>query len=120
MKLKKKKKKEEENKEETEEDEEEKLLINYTNNYGGISQESDFWDDLEEMGEEELLKHKIIKVKIFTGTFSEKQVIFGFSCIFKNIYTGKIKEEKVHKGTEQFVDVKEYEIKGEGYRFEEI
>ena len=122
--IKEKEKKEEQNEgeeenneedEEDEEDEEEKELIKYSFNYGGITPESVFWDDYEEMGEENLLKHKIIKVKIYTGTYSEKKVIFGFSCVFKDLFTGKIKEEKVHKGTEQFEDVKEYDIKGEEY-----
>ena len=116
--IKEKEKKEEQNKgeeENNEEDEEEKELIKYSFSYGGITPESVFWDDYEEMGEGNLLKHKIIKVKIYTGTYSEKQVIFGLGCVFKDLFTGEIKEEKVHKGTEPFVDVKEYDIKGEEY-----
>ena len=67
------------------------------------------------MGEKNLLKHKIIKVKIYTGTFSKNQVNFGFGCVFKDLFTGEVKEEKLHKGTEKFDDVKEYDIKGEEY-----
>ena len=113
-----KEKKEVENKgedEDNEENEKEKELIKYTGVYGGITQESKFWDDLEDMGEENLLKHKIIKVKIYTGKISEKHVIFGLGFVFKDLFTGEVKEEKVHKGTEQFEDVKDYDIKGEEY-----
>lgn len=113
--IKEKEKKEEQNNAEGEDNEEEEEFVQYSGNYGGITQESVFWDDYEDMGEETLLKHKIIKIKIYSGTFSEKQVIFGFGCVFKNLYTGEIKEEKVHKGTDQFLDVKEYEIRGEEY-----
>ena len=118
--IKEKEKKEEKNKEEedsekNEENGENKELIKYTGNFGLITQDSVFWDDFEEMGEEKLLKHKIIKVKIYTGTYSKKQVIFGFGCVFKDLFTGEVKEEKLHKGTEQFDDVTEYDIKGEEY-----
>ena len=94
---------------------ENKEIVHYTGNYGGITQESKFWDDYEDMGEEELLKHKIIKLKIYTGKFQEKQVIFGISCTFQNLFTGEIKEPIEHRGSEEFVDVKEIEIKGEEY-----
>ena len=50
-----------------EEDEDEFDHIHYSGNYGGITQESKFWDDLEDMREEGLLKRKIIKVKIYIG-----------------------------------------------------
>ena len=113
--IKEKEKKKEKNKGEEEDSEEEKELIKYTGIFGFFTQESVFWDDFEEMGEQNLLKHKIIKVKIYTGTFSEKKVIFGFGCVFKDLFTGEVKEEKVHKGTEQFEDVKEYDIKGGEY-----
>jgi hypothetical protein len=96
-------------------DEEEKELIKYTGNYGGITQESKFWDDFEDIGEEELLKLKIVKLKIYTGTFQEKQVIMGINCTFKNTFTGKLLEPKDHRGSQDFVDVKEFEIKGEEY-----
>ena len=96
-------------------EEEEKELIKYTGNYGGITQESKFWDDFEDIGEEELLKLKIVKLKIYTGTFQEKQVIMGINCTFKNTFTGKLLEPKDHRGSQDFVDVKEFEIKGEEY-----
>ena len=57
-------------------DEEENELVKYTGNYGGIDQESKFWDDYEEMGGEkgeDLLKYKIVKIRIYTGKFGEKK-----------------------------------------------
>jgi serine/threonine protein kinase len=39
-------------------------IIHYSGNFGGITSESKFWDDLEEIGEDILLKSKIIKIKI--------------------------------------------------------
>ena len=100
---------------ENESEDSEKEIVHYTGNYGGITQESKFWDDLEEMGEEELLKHKIIKLKIYSGKFQDKQVIFGINCTFQNLFTGEIKEPKDHRGSEDFIDVKEIEIKAEEY-----
>ena len=91
-------------------EEEEKELIQYSGNFGGIAQESQCWDDYEEMGEEELLKHKIVKIKIFTGEFSGKKAIFGIDVTYKNLSTGEIKKTQEHRGSEQFLDSKELEI----------
>jgi len=91
-------------------EEEGKELIQYSGNFGGIDQESKFWDDYEEMGEEELLKHKIVKIKIFTGEFSGKKAIFGIDVTYKNLSTGEIKKTQEHRGSEQFLDSKELEI----------
>ena len=110
-----KEKKEEQNKgeeENNEEDEEEKELIKYSYNYGGITQESVFWDDYEEMGEENLLKHKIIKVKIYTGTYSEKKVIFGFGCISKIYLKEKLKKKKFIKEQNNLKMLKNMILKG--------
>ena len=104
----------EQEKEEIEE-EEENELIKYTGNYGGIDQESKFWDDFEEMGENELLNHKIVKIKILTGDYSGKKAIFGIDITYKNLSTGEIKETKQHRGSEQFLDSKEIEIKPNEY-----
>lgn len=96
-------------------DEEEKELIHYSGNYGGITQESKFWDDFEEMGEKELLKLKIIKIKIFLGKYNEKDCISGINVTFKNIITGEIKNTGDHKGSDDFIDVKEININGDEY-----
>jgi hypothetical protein len=100
------------------EDEEVKELIQYTGNYGGIDQDSKFWDDYEEMGGqngEDLLKYKITKIKIYTGTFNEKKAIMGISCVFKNLFSGKDEPQKDHKGSIQFEDVKEFDIQAGEY-----
>lgn len=97
------------------EEEEEKELIQYSGNYGGIDQDSKFWDDFEEMGEDELLKHKIVKIKIFTGDLSGKKAIFGIDVTFKNLSTGEIKKTQEHRGSEQFLDSKEIEIGPDEY-----
>jgi len=88
-------------------------LIQTTRNYGGIKYESQFWNDYKEMGED-LLKYKIIKLKIYTGTYEEKEVIFGISYILKNIMTGELKPEIFHN-VKDYIDVKEYNIKGNEY-----
>lgn len=90
-------------------------LIQYSGNYGGITQDSKFWDDFEELGEETLLKLKIIKIKIYTGKYNGKQAIFGLGFTFKNYFTGETLPCKEHKGSEQFDDVKEFEIKNDEY-----
>ena len=98
-----------------EEEQEEKEIIKYSGNYGGITQESKHWDDLEDMGEEELLKNKIVKVKIYTGKYQGKNAIMGVAFTFKNYFSGETKPCNEHKGSEQFEDVKEMNIKGDEY-----
>ena len=95
-------------------DEEENELVKYTGNYGGIDQESKFWDDYEEMGGEkgeDLLKYKIVKIRIYTGKFGEKKAIVGVSFVYKNLFTGKIEPQKDHRGSIEHDDVKDFEIR---------
>ena len=99
--------------EESEQDDNE--IIKYSGNYGGITQDSKFWEDLEEMGEDELLKSKITNIKIYTGKYQSKDVINGVCFTFKNYFSGETKPCKEHKGSEQFENVKELEIKGDEY-----
>ena len=96
-------------------DEEEKEIIHYTGNYGGITPESKFWDDYEEIGEKELLKLKIVKIRIFLGKYKEKDCIFGYNITFKNFITGEIKNTGDHIGNDDFIDVKEFNIKDDEY-----
>ena len=90
-------------------EEEDNELIKYSGNYGGIDQNSKFWDDLEDIGEKELLKMKIIKITVYTGFYKEKNAIFGISFTYINSATGEIKEI-VHKGSLDYVDEKEFVI----------
>ena len=96
--------------EQEESNDEDKELIKYSGIYGGIDQESKHWDDFEEMGEDELLKHKIVKITIFTGDYSGKKAIFGVDITYKNLSTGEIKKTQEHRGSEQFLDSKELDI----------
>ena len=98
-----------------ESNEENNELIKYTGVYGGIDQESKLWDDFEDMGEEELLKHKIVKIQIFTGEYSGKKAIFGIDITYKNLSTGENKKTQEHRGTQQFLDSKELNIKTDEY-----
>ena len=95
--------------------EEENKLIKYSRNYGGIGYNSKFWDDSEELGEDALLKFKIIKIKIYTGTYEGKKAIIGLGLTFKSLVTGETLACKEHKGSYNFEDVKEFNIKGDEY-----
>jgi hypothetical protein len=85
-------------------------VINYSGLYGGITQESKLWDDFEDFGEKELLDIKITKIRIYSGKLNDKDAIFGVGFTYKNLFTGKEKFVE-HKGSDDFVDVKELEIK---------
>ena len=90
-------------------EEEDNELIKYSGNYGGITHNSKFWDDLEDFGEKKLLKMKIIKITVYTGLYKEKDAILGISFTYRNSTTGETKEI-VHKGSLDHVDVKEFII----------
>ena len=93
--------------------EEDNSIIKYSGNYGGITQESKFWDDLKDFGEKKLLNLKIIKFRIYSGKFNDKDAIFGIGFTYKDLTNGK--EILVdHKGSD-FVDVKEFVIKQSEY-----
>ena len=93
---------------------EEKELIQYSGNYGVIYPDYKFWDDFEEMGEDILLKSKIIKIKIFLGKYNEKICINGIGYSFKNIFTGEITSYE-HRGSNKYIDFKELNIKNNEY-----
>ena len=95
--------------------EEEKNLIKHTGPYGVTDIEAKNWDDFDEFGKEGLLNRKIVKIKIYTGTYSNMPAIFGFSCVFKNLFTGENEAEKEYKGSEQFEDYKEFKVPGGEY-----
>ena len=95
-------------------EEEDNELIKYTGNYGGITQNSKYWDDFEDFGEKKLLKMKIIKITVFTGLYKEKDAILGIGFTYRNSATGEIKEI-VHKGSLEHVDVKEFIIGDDEY-----
>ena len=98
-----------------EEAKDKKELIQFDGQYGGIFEDSKYFDDYEDMGKEELLNYKIINVKIYSGMIENKKAIFGFSLTFRNIITGEIKSPKVHLGTDKYLDLKELAISGNEY-----
>jgi len=92
------------------ENDEDESVIKYSAHYGGISSEAKFWEDFEEFGEKQLLNSKITKVKIYLGKFKGKDAIFGIGFTYQNLFNGN--EQFVeHKGSDEFIDVKELVIK---------
>ena len=89
-------------------------LIKYTPNFGEITQDSKCWDDFRDFGEKQLSKMKIIKIKVFTGIYKERNAILGISFTYRNSVTGDIKEID-HKGSLEFIDVKEFVIAEDEY-----
>ena len=89
-------------------------LIKHTFDCGEITHDSKNWDDLEEFGKNILLKLKIIKIKIYSGTYKGKKAIVGVEFTYRNLLSDEtfLKE---HKGTEQFYDIKEFDIKKDEY-----
>ena len=96
------------------EEEEDEEFIKTTFEYGLITQDSKFWDDYEDMGEEELLKSKIVKVKIYKGKYQGKDAIFGVGFTFKNYYSGETRSFE-HIGTEKFEIVEEFNFRDDDY-----
>ena len=96
------------------ENNEDNSIIKYSGNYGGITYESKFWDDFEDYGEKKLLNSKIIKVRIYSGKFYDKDAIFGIGFTYKDLTNGK--EIVVdHKGSDDFIDVQDFVIKQDEY-----
>ena len=90
-------------------------IIQYIINHGEITIDSKFWNDLEVMGEEGLLKNKIIKITIYTGKYKNKDAIIGIDFTFKNYFSGEIKSNQEHRGSENFQDFKELNINSDEY-----
>jgi len=89
-------------------------VIKYSGIYGEITTESKCWDDFDDIGEKQMLNLKITKIKIYSGKFNDKDVIFGLGFTYRNTLNG---EEKVveHKGSDEFLDIKELIIKPDEY-----
>ena len=78
-----------------------KDIIKQSKIYGNIKKESNSWDDREELGEDFLLKSKIIKIKIYSGLNG----ILGLTLTFKNLINNEIREIE-HKGKNAHNDIK--------------
>ena len=85
-------------------------IIKDTTLYGEVNMQSLFWNDIEDFGEKVLLKMKIIKIRVYTGLYKEKNAIIGINITFKNVTTGEIKETITHRGSNDFIDMKEFVI----------
>ena len=69
----------------TEKENENNSIIQWSGNFGLVDPESKFWNDLEEFGEKQLLNMKIIKIKVYTRLYSEKNIIVGINITYKKI-----------------------------------
>ena len=117
--------------------------IQYGGQFGLISPDSIFWDDGTIL-QNEIMNYKIIKIKIYYNSkmaneeenkkvkeeqgdenailketkekdeFIEEKYIVGICLVYKNLYTGEIKEIE-HKGTNNILGMKELNIKGNEY-----
>jgi hypothetical protein len=67
--------------------------IEYSRPYGCINaadeKNSKFFDDEEEIGKKELLKYKIINLKIYTKVINEHNRIIGIEYTLRNLFNGK-------------------------------
>ena len=89
-------------------------IIRPTLNFGEVRQASTFWNDLDDFGEKELLKMKIIKIKVYTGLYQMQTVIVGISTTFRNVVTGEIRVID-HIGSLDYTDFKEFVIDNNNY-----
>jgi hypothetical protein len=117
--------------------------IQYGGQFGLISPDSIFWDDGTIL-QNEIMNYKIIKIKIYYNSktaneeenkkgkeeqgdenailketkekdeFIEEKYIVGICLVYKNLYTGEIREIE-HKGTNNILGMKELNIKGNEY-----
>jgi hypothetical protein len=108
-------KEESENESNDEDEDEDYLLIQQSLNYGIVDQESKYWDDVEEIGENDILKYKISKIKIFSTKNEEKELILGIEVTYTNRLTGEAKSIANHIGTEPLFDTKEINLKSNEY-----
>lgn len=96
---------------------EKKEVIEYTGNYGYINNADDksiFFSDDEDLGKDELIKYKIINIKIYTKVIKEKNYIIGLDYKMRNLFNGK--EILIpHKAREEFDDFKELKINSGEY-----
>ena len=96
---------------------EKKDIIEYTGIHGYVKGEENeyiFFDDEDELKDDERLKYKIIKIKIYTKFLNKKNVIIGLEYSLRNLFNGK---EVVisHKTSKEFDDFKELKINSNEY-----
>ena len=86
-------------------------IIHYSVMFGSIDNESKIWYVNDEI---ELLKSRIINIKIFSNMYEGKEIINGIEYTFKNLNTGKT-QNILHRGSYNFINVKEFRINNNEY-----
>ena len=76
-----------------------------------LDNESKIWYVNDEI---ELLKSRIINIKIFSNMYEGKEIINGIEYTFKNLNTGKT-QNILHRGSYNFINVKEFRINNNEY-----
>ena len=98
--------------------EEQEDIVKYVGPFGHGSESYTFWDEYEENFKDDILKNKIIKIKIYYQSDEDEKIdekyIIGISLTYMNFFTGEIKEIE-HKGTDNFTNYKEIIIKSGDY-----
>ena len=69
-------------------------LVQYSESYGRIDDNSKLFDDSNDLGgtEDSFLNYLIKNIKIYTGKKSGKEIIIGIQMTYQNIKTREIKE----------------------------
>ena len=86
-------------------------IIHYSAMFGNLDNESKIWYVNDEI---ELLKSRIINIKIFSNMYEGKEIINGIEYTFKNLNTGKT-QNILHRGSYNFINVKEFRINNNEY-----
>ena len=91
-------------------------FLEYSGPYGTQSYDDNMWDDYDKEFKDELIKNKIVNIKIYYSNENdiEERYIIGLAFTFENVHNGKIKVIE-HKGTENISGTKELKIKGDEY-----
>ena len=92
-------------------DDDDDEIIHYSVMFGNIDNESKIWYVNDEI---ELLKSRIINIKIFSNMYEGKEIINGIEYTFKNLNTGKT-QNILHRGSYNFINVKEFRINNNEY-----
>ena len=78
--------------------------------FGNIKMGAKSWDDKEKLGEDFLLRSKIIKITIYNNFYKGFKAISGLTLTFRNLINNEIRENK-HKGEKPHHNFKTKAIK---------
>ena len=87
-------------------------FIQYSNNFGYIDNDSNLFDDSQDLGgtEELLLQYLIKKIKIYTDKKYKKEFIYGIQITYQNIKTKEIKELPIRINNREKYFNKDFQI----------